>query len=168
MSSHCYESSSRCLVIWHTNVISPCVTFLPNGIGKYSGLDLMSRDSWQFDDSPVHLEVAELCCFTPLTWKCLCCVRLSGAPQIHNCLMIRCSLLQYTEHSTYAIHHENGQSGTCICSLSIDFISYLSLYIIQIANEIPSNPMKSPSNSSNIWWLIRFKNDWEKGFIYAV
>lgn len=41
-------------------------------------------------------------------WSCT-----SGAPPIPNCQIIGNALLHHTEHSTYAIDHEMGQSGKC-------------------------------------------------------
>jgi len=113
MMWHCYKSVSQCLVFCHSNSISPCLMFLPTGIGKYSGLDQLSRDSGQIGDYVVHLEVCKLCFFSVLTSKCICGLWLSWAPQIHNWQMIRSPLLHQTQYSTYAIYCEMGQPGMC-------------------------------------------------------
>ena len=113
MLRHCYESVSRYLVFWHSNSISPCLTLLPNGIGKYAGLNLWSRDSWQVPRIPwcswkslnyVFFHVFD---FEMHTWP-----QASDAPQIRNGQMIWSPLLYHAQYSTYAIYREIGQPGT--------------------------------------------------------
>ena len=41
------RESVACILTHPHQSVSPCLTLLPNGIGKYTWLDLWSRDSWQ-------------------------------------------------------------------------------------------------------------------------
>jgi len=114
MLRRCYESASRYLILWHSNSISPRLRLLPNGIHKYAGLDLGSRDSWKVPRIPrctsKSLNYSFFHCFDfeMRTWP-----QASGAPQIHNWQMIQSPLLHHVQYSTYAIYREIGQPGTC-------------------------------------------------------
>jgi hypothetical protein len=75
-------------VFWHSNSISPCLTLLLNGIGKYAVHDLGLRNSWQIpQNSLVNIKVVELCFFIILTSKCIVwCFQCTTDSQLrHHC-----------------------------------------------------------------------------------
>jgi len=72
MQRYCYKSASQCLVFWHSNSISPCLTLLLNGIGKYRRLNLGSWDSCQIPRIPWWIwKWTNYRHFLVLTLKCI-------------------------------------------------------------------------------------------------
>jgi hypothetical protein len=114
MLQHWYECASQYLIFRHSNSITPHLTLLPNGIGKYAGLVCHHKThdrSWGFPGVPESGWIMHLFhCFDfeMRTWP-----QDTSAPHICNGPMIRNPLLHHPQYSPYAIYCEIAQPGTC-------------------------------------------------------